>query len=276
MKIKTDIHPSSGQISILNKIINSLIGHDEVNVIFEFGSRYGEDTIEFAKNFPKASIYSFECNPKTLQQLKVNIKPYSNITFNECAISDQNEVIEFFQIDEAKTKTTWTDGNQGASSIFKASGNYPVEEYHQTLIKVDAITLQSFLIKNSIPEIDVLWMDIQGAELKALKGLKEKISKVKIIHLEVEFIEIYKNQPLFKNIDKFLTANNFTLGGFTSKTHYSGDAVYLNKNYFSSEALGELVNVFPKETNSTQKYLSSLFFNVKYYLFKLRNLILNK
>ena len=78
-----------------------------------------------------------------------------------------------------------------------------------------------------------MWMDIQGAELKALKGMKTKIRNLKIVHLEVEFIEIYKDQPLFRNVDGFLKQNNFTLLGFTSKTHFSGDAIYLNSSYFN-------------------------------------------
>ena len=85
------------------------------------------------------------------------------------------------------------------------------------------------MVENNISVIDLIWMDIQGAELMALKGLGERIKDVNIIHSEVEFFEIYKNQPLFIEIKKYLNKRGFLLGFFTSFGKYSGDAVFINK-----------------------------------------------
>ena len=38
---------------------------------------------------------------------------------------------------------------------------------------------------------DMIKMDIQGAELSALKGLGKYIDNVNVIEIEVEFLEIY-------------------------------------------------------------------------------------
>jgi hypothetical protein len=84
------------------------------------------------------------------------------------------------------------------------------------------------MTKNAIASIDILWMDIQGAELKALIGLKDKITAIKIMHIEVEFIEIYSCQPLFKDIRQYLVSNGFVFLGFTSKSKYFADAVFAN------------------------------------------------
>lgn len=264
------IAPSMGQLSVLFKIVDSLIGPDKVRTILEFGSRYGEDTIEFAKKYPGARIYSFECNPKSLNILKERINSYDNIIFNENAISDVNEKISFYQINEEKTKTTWSDGNQGASSIFVASGKYPIEEYHQDLIIVDAITLDIFMAEKMIPEIDIMWMDIQGAELKALKGMGEKLNHLKIVHLEVEFIEIYKQQPLFKDVNLFLLQNNFSLLGFSAKSNYSGDAIYVSKKYFNSIQIEEAVKNIPDQESSFNYFFNRILFKIKYLGFKIK------
>ena len=273
MSITTNITPSMGQLNILFKVVDQLIGHDKVMKVFEFGSRYGEDTIEFAKKYPGALIYSFECNPKSLPILKEKINLYKNIVFNEKAISDTNEMIKFFQINEEKTKTTWSDGNQGASSIFEASGKYPIEEYHQNLIRVEAITLNSFMADQKISTIDIMWMDIQGAELKALKGMGEKLKNLKIIHLEAEFIEIYKQQPLFRDIDSFLQKNNFHLLGFSSKSHYSGDAIYLNKDYFDQSQIECASTIIPAQDKDLSYYYSKALFIIKYFGFRIKKLI---
>jgi FkbM family methyltransferase len=273
MAIRTDISPSGGQLNILYNVADELIGSKNIKTIFEFGSRYGEDTAEFAIKYPGATVYAFECNPKSLAVLKEKIRPYSNIIFNENAISDTNETISFYQIDENKTKTTWADGNQGASSIFKASGKYPIEEYHQNKIEVKAVSLFSFMSENIVPGIDILWMDIQGAELKALKGLADKSAVTKIVHLEVEFIEIYDGQPLFKDINKYFIQHNFFLLGFTSRTNYSGDAIYVNRNYFTQVQIDTAFSLIPVQKKNLQFFLSKLFFKLKYFIFRIKHLI---
>lgn len=272
----TSISPSMGQLNTLFKVANNLFGKNEVKTIFEFGSRYGEDTVEFAQRYSAATIYSFECNPKSLPVLKEKIKSYTNIVFNEKAISDCNEIISFYQIDEEKTKTTWSDGNQGASSIFEASGNYPIEEYHQKLINVEAITLHSFMADHNIQDIDILWMDIQGAELKALKGMHTRLKHLKILHLEVEFIKIYKDQPLFKNVDMYLKKHGFHLLGFSSKTHYSGDAIYVNTEYFDPSQIQAAALLLPKPEKSLKYYFSNAFFVVKYIGFRIKKNLQSK
>ena len=129
-----------------------------------------------------------------------------------------------------KTETTWMDGNPGASSMFKASGMYPPERYVQNEMMVESMTLKRFMDEWGIKKIDILWMDCQGAELMVLKGLKNRLQDVRLIHTEVEFFEIYSGQPLFKDIDDLLKARGFEFVMFTSKDTYAADALYINKN----------------------------------------------
>jgi FkbM family methyltransferase len=229
------IKPSIHTIAKLTEIANDLIGYDNIHTVFEFGSRYGEDSIAFALKYPKATVYAFECNTNTLPACRENISRYKNIVFTEKAVSDIDGPISFFKIDKDKTETSWPDGNQGASSLLKASGKYPIENYVQEEIKVESVTLSTFMHTNKLNSIDILWMDIQGAELLALQGLHEDVEKVKIIHLEVEFFEIYKDQPLFNEITKFLDGNNFDLIGFSSKNEFSGDAIFINRKFVSAK-----------------------------------------
>ena len=86
-------------------------------------------------------------------------------------------------------------------------------------------------------------MDIQGAELLALKGLGNRLKDIKIVHTEADFLEIYEGQPLYKDIEKFMSNNNFQFIGFTSKHEFACDAVFLNKSYFSSQQMSSRSNI---------------------------------
>lgn len=208
-----------------------------VKVVFEFGSRYGEDTIEFAKRYPNAVVYAFECNENTLPECRRRIASYGNITLTPKAISDHDGPIHFYPIDKEKTITTWEDGNQGASSLLKASGKYRIEHYVQQDTVVEGITLQTFMRTNGISSIDVMWMDIQGAEMMALKGLGDRLKDVSVIQTEAEFMEIYDGQPLFDEIKHYLETAGFSFVGFSTKNQFFADAVFINTNKTTSEVI---------------------------------------
>jgi len=52
-------------------------------------------------------------------------------------------------------------------------------------------------------------MDLQGAELLAFEGASDILDKVKVIHLEVGFRQMYEGQVLFWDIDKYLSDRFF-------------------------------------------------------------------
>ncbi|MBE7445840.1 MAG: FkbM family methyltransferase [Planctomycetia bacterium] len=210
-------------------VAKKFIGESNIKIIIEIGARDCAETLAFNRLLKNSTIYTFECNPATLPICRTRVKNYNSIHLIEKAITNLDGKIKFFQIDQKRTKTTWEDGNPGASSLLKVSGKYQIEDYVQNEIEVEAITLNNFIKTYNIKVIDLLWMDIQGAELLALQGLKENIHNIKFIHLEVEFFGIYQDQPLFKDIKTFLNRHGFLLLKFTSFGKYAADAVFVNK-----------------------------------------------
>jgi FkbM family methyltransferase len=70
---------------------------------------------------------------------------------------------------------------------------------------------------DDIPEIaaiDYLKADIQGAELDMLKGAERLLAGALVIHIEVEFLEMYKGQALFGDIDVHLRSRGFCFHSF--------------------------------------------------------------
>ncbi|MDA9687878.1 FkbM family methyltransferase, partial [Candidatus Pelagibacter sp.] len=62
-----------------------------------------------------------------------------------------------------------------------------------------------------VQETDLLKIDTQGSELDILKSFSNNIKDTLVIESEVEFVEIYKNQPLFSDVNNFLKEKNFIL-----------------------------------------------------------------
>ena len=136
--------------------------------------------------------------------------------------------MSFFPIDTERTSTALEDGNPGASSLFRATGKYLVEYDVQNETTVPVTRLSTFMSEFDVSDIDLLWMDIQGAELLALQGLGDCAARVGLIHVELEFVEIYQGQPLYRDVKRFLNSRGFRLVRFTDFWRYSCDAVFFN------------------------------------------------
>jgi hypothetical protein len=79
----------------------------------------------------------------------------------------------------------------------------------------------------SIPKVDIIWIDLQGAELLAFHSMKEHISNVDFIHTEISHTAMYTGQAMFSDIHAFLTPN-FTLINNISRTGWQEDGIYMN------------------------------------------------
>ena len=59
--------------------------------------------------------------------------------------------------------------------------------------------------------VDFLKLDIQGYELRALESARQTLSRTAVVHCEVEFVPIYAGQPLFADVQSFMTEQGFQL-----------------------------------------------------------------
>lgn len=120
--------------------------------------------------------------------------------------------------------------NSQSSSILEFgshSANYPDITYVGT-VEVQTIVLEDVLAK--MESVALLNLDIQGAELQALKGAGEELAKVQAIYTEVNFEEVYKGCALISEIDSFLLGYGFKRT-LTYRTQAGwGDALYLRQN----------------------------------------------
>jgi len=61
----------------------------------------------------------------------------------------------------------------------------------------------------TIPICDFLKVDVQGAEYHVFRGAQETLARTLCIFSEVEFVPIYKDQPLFADVDSLLRSKSF-------------------------------------------------------------------
>ncbi|MDQ3047280.1 MAG: FkbM family methyltransferase [Bacteroidota bacterium] len=227
-------------ISIKDELL-SLFDPGAALTIFDIGACEGEDSIRYSNLFPQAHVYSFEPNPKNVALIKEHFKQYGKekIRIIEEALSDKIGTTEFHissgtPENEGKTKD-WNFGNKSSSLLPPDKIQYT----HKWLnfnekIEIKTNTILNFCGQNNIKEIDFIHMDVQGAELKVLKGSGGFISKIKAIWLEVSSVPLYKDQALKKDIEKFMQSNDFSLLK-SEISNGSGDQFYINNAFFGKK-----------------------------------------
>jgi len=116
-------------------------------------------------------------------------------------------------------QTLYVTKDPGCSSLYPPNESY-MERFNGYIdliqlnrtIEVETTTLDTFCQSQNIKEIDFIHLDVQGGELSVLEGASEILDRsILAVYSEVEFTDIYVNQPLFGDIDVFLRNKNFTL-----------------------------------------------------------------
>lgn len=217
-------------LSIFKTFVKSKFkSNDNVFTIFDIGSCHALESVEFSKIYKNAKIFTFEPNPNSYNICVKNTQDISSIRVINKAINSYDGVCNFYPMDKEKTETTWWDGNQGASSLYLANGKYPYEKYIQYKIEVPCIKLETFCVQENIDKVDVIWMDLQGAELIALKSMGDFLDRVEIIHTELEINPMYEGQCLFEETHDFLLERGFSFEWGNTNADFGSDFIFVRK-----------------------------------------------
>lgn len=88
-----------------------------------------------------------------------------------------------------------------------AGGNFEVVEKRD----VDTTRLDDIA---DCPPPDYAKLDVQGGELDVLQGATKTLASALVLEVEVEFVPLYKGQPLFADVQAFLKQQGFQLHKF--------------------------------------------------------------
>ncbi|HMB61974.1 MAG TPA: FkbM family methyltransferase [Eudoraea sp.] len=78
-------------------------------------------------------------------------------------------------------------------------------------VEIPSYTLSTFMDQNEFDFIDFIKLDTQGTELEILQSATDKLKdkRIGVIYSEVTFIEAYKNQNLFSDLEIFLREHDY-------------------------------------------------------------------
>lgn len=200
---------------------------NEARMVFEVGAADGRDSVSYLEYFPDAVLHAFEPNPQNFSKLAERGKAESRLSTNNVAVSNLAGKMPFHM-------TALTD----ASSLLtpkKTDSAFDKYSEVENIVEVNVITLDEYCDKNGIEKIDLLKTDAQGSELNILKGSQRLLrdQKIKVLYLEVLFMEIYEGACLYHEVASLLANHGYQLHSLYNLVHNQngklawGDAIFL-------------------------------------------------
>jgi FkbM family methyltransferase len=183
--------------------------------IIHVGAHECEELPYYERYIPRENILWIEALPDKVQFCK---QKYNDLLIENAVVSDKVEEVQFH-----------VANNGQSSSIFELGTHAQHHPYvwYVNQFPVVTTTLRDILCKYAIPYNFVL-LDIQGAELKALKGMSEYLSRIDYIYAEVNSEHVYRDCSLVTELDEYLA--NFGFKRVETKwcENYNwGDALYI-------------------------------------------------
>ena len=191
--------------------------------VLHIGAHAGEELSSY-DSLGIENVVWIEGNPKLAEALSKRLESRKDQIVLSYLVSDKDDQDFEFKI----------TNNGESSSILEMDKHL---EHHPQIHVVDKInlsskTLESIISDNEIntDNYDFINLDIQGAELMALKGLGDKIKGFKYIYTEVNTGEVYKGCAKIEELDSYLSEYGFKRVE-TKITQYEwGDAFYVKND----------------------------------------------
>ncbi|MBE9117910.1 FkbM family methyltransferase [Lusitaniella coriacea LEGE 07157] len=219
----------------LHNFCSDLINAD--SIVVDLGANRGAFSQEISQRFG-CKCYAVEASPELF-----SIIPTNNLIqkFNY-VIHSRNAPVQFH-----------TSTNEESGSIQELP-----QDLAEDVVRVEGITLDRFLTDNNIEQVDLLKIDIEGAEIELFKSANdESLKKIKQIAVEFhDFLEYFSLKQDIDAIEKRMKSLGFYYIVFSFFSH--ADVLFINKETSGISYGGYLY------LNYFDKYLRGIYRGIKW------------
>jgi FkbM family methyltransferase len=172
-----------------------------VRVAIDVGANVGQTALALGTVFPEADVYSFEPIESTFEALRRALAGHPHLCPFQLAVAEAPGELHMTAVP-----------GEGRNRIVSAEGATAVET-------VKATSVDEFCREHSLHHVDILKIDVEGAEMGVLRGATATLSScdVPFILLECEFQE-RPDEPhaLFDEVREFLKPSGYRVLAFYS------------------------------------------------------------
>ncbi len=159
--------------------------------VIDLGGNVGLFTARVAPYAEKVVVC--EPVPENFERLEKNLSNFDNVVRKQIAVSDREKDIEIFMLSE--------DRHSGAFSAHREEqGNLLREES----ITIPAVSLEQLMATQEMATVDLLKIDIEGAEYEVIYAAENILPRINRIHGEYHNVDASDPRTRIDNFSAFL------------------------------------------------------------------------
>lgn len=195
--------------------LSALLSRVARPVVFDVGAHHGQTARTFAAAFPHAELYCFEPFPDSFAELERNSQSYPRARLEPLGFADSSGRQEFY-CNESSPTNSLLQLDSRAATVWGNSGLSPTRR-----VACDFDTLDSYLDRNDIKCVDLLKLDVQGAEYKVLQGAERamRANRIRNVYLEIIIGETYVGQHSLGDYLNLFDSLGFRVQGLFNFEH---------------------------------------------------------
>ena len=182
-----------------------------------------EPFYELLDYFPESRIIGFEIEKAVCE--KMNSQSLKGVKYYPYALGKANEKRKLYITQHPMCCSLYKPNEE----FIKLYNNFEVA-YLKKETEIDTISLDYFIDKHDVGNIDFIKIDVQGAELDIFKGGSKALKNVLKIVCEVEFVQHYENQPLFGDVCNYLSQHDIMFNKFLGLAGRALKPIMLNND----------------------------------------------
>lgn len=183
-----------------------------VELIVIAGGHYAFEVDRMLQCYPQAQFVIFEASARYAGTLKSRFADEPRVKCEHMAVTDHCGSLSFHEMT-----------SEGTGSILVPDVTKGLNRAEDSV--VECTTLDEYFVsrRGSLPRVDLLWCDVQGAELKVLQGATELLKRCQALFLEISIGQVvYCGGASFDELDSHLRSAGFvtTLVGSCFQTNF--------------------------------------------------------
>jgi len=202
----------------------------EYRTVIDAGANRASFTDAFLKVHRPSRVVLVEAIPELAEALRIRFAGHRGFSVVAAALSDTNGEAEF-QINESQASSSLLEIDPRNDSWFGRDLKVANK------VRVETLTLGELFRQERLENVDLLKLDLQGAERLVLCASEEELMRIRVIYTEVFFERLYAGAWLFWETNEFLSARGFKLCGISNVTHArNGDLLQANAIFRQTNA----------------------------------------
>lgn len=213
-------------------------------LVFDVGANTGQSIASYRELLPTCHVHSFEPIRSVFRNLVSAWEWRDDVVLHPFALNSVDGVFPFYV-----TRVTEASSLLMPDPVLQQLSRE--RKYKYTTVEVECRTLDQVSKEYALSFIDIVKLDVQGAELEVLKGSQAMLASgaIRVIYAEVTMAASYLKQAELKRMLDFLDKFGYQLWDIAPFAYTdAGRAWSANALFLSSKTVATLESVWRNKT----------------------------